>query len=229
MHLRSTVYSPSSNGAVERAVQTFKRGVRVFEGEERDIQGKLDRFLCKYRVVPHSTTGISPYEMMFGRRMKTIFDLLHPAQFTYSRVLDKQTKMKSNYNRTKPRKLSLRTGETVRIRNYGKGPKWIEATIQRKCGNVIYECTLPNGVLVKRHVDQIWPIKTETDEFIPVSTGDSNLVRRPDPITAAIPPEPLPQSLDSASEDFSGPSPMVVLPTHSRSGRRIKPPDRLNL
>ena len=31
----------------------------------------IHRYLMAYRSAPHKTTGLSPYEMMFGRKMKT--------------------------------------------------------------------------------------------------------------------------------------------------------------
>ena len=60
-HVKTAPYHPASNGIVERVVQTFKKM------KDGTIQTKLSRFLFKYRITPHSTTGISPSELMFGR------------------------------------------------------------------------------------------------------------------------------------------------------------------
>ena len=75
-HVKTPPYHPASNGMVERAVQTFKEGMKKMK--EGTIQTKLSRFLFKYRITPHSTTGQAPSELMFGRRLHTHFDNLHP-------------------------------------------------------------------------------------------------------------------------------------------------------
>ena len=41
---------------------------------------KLQRFLFSYRTLPHSTTGVSPGELLMGRRLKTALDFLKPCR-----------------------------------------------------------------------------------------------------------------------------------------------------
>lgn len=77
-------YHPSPNGLAERAVQTFKDTVSKLEGP---MEVRLSKFLFKYRVTPHTTTGRSPAELLMGRRLRTHLDLLHP---------DTSSKMESN-------------------------------------------------------------------------------------------------------------------------------------
>jgi len=38
----------------------------------------LSEFLLRYRTTPHSATGKSPAQQIFGREIKTRLDLLHP-------------------------------------------------------------------------------------------------------------------------------------------------------
>ena len=61
-HVTTAPYHPSSNGLVERAVQTVKRGLKCTEGNT--MQHKLSNFLFKYRIIPHTTTGVSPAELL---------------------------------------------------------------------------------------------------------------------------------------------------------------------
>ena len=56
-------YHPSSNGVVERAVQTLKGGLRKLK--DGSVTTKLSRFLFSYRSTPHGSTGVSPAELMF--------------------------------------------------------------------------------------------------------------------------------------------------------------------
>ena len=74
-HILSSPYHPASNGLAERAVQTFKSGVSKLQGP---IENRLLHFLFKYRITPQSTTGISPAELLMGRRLRSYLDLLHP-------------------------------------------------------------------------------------------------------------------------------------------------------
>ena len=42
------------------------------------IETKLSCFLFKYRLTPHSTTGISPAKLLLGRHPRSRLDILHP-------------------------------------------------------------------------------------------------------------------------------------------------------
>lgn len=59
----------------ERAVQIFKAAVNKLEGP---MEVRLSKFLFKYRVTPQTTTGLSPAQLLMGRRLRTHLDLLHP-------------------------------------------------------------------------------------------------------------------------------------------------------
>ena len=67
-HITVSPYHPSSNGLAERSVQTFKRAmVKIICGSVRE---RVCKFLTRYRCTPHSTTGLSPAELMFGRTLE---------------------------------------------------------------------------------------------------------------------------------------------------------------
>ena len=57
-HITSAPYHPSTNGLVERAVQTFKQGMK--KHGDGSVDTKLARFLLSYQITPQSTTGESP-------------------------------------------------------------------------------------------------------------------------------------------------------------------------
>ena len=75
-HVTSAPYHPASNGLAERAVQTFKDAMKKLSGGS--VQDRVNRFLFRYRVTPQSTTGHSPAELLFNRRIKCPLDLPHP-------------------------------------------------------------------------------------------------------------------------------------------------------
>ena len=50
--------------------QYWKR-VRIAHAEGRDWKSELDKFLIMYRNTPHTTTGVCPSQLLFGRKLRT--------------------------------------------------------------------------------------------------------------------------------------------------------------
>lgn len=74
-HIRVSPHHPSSNGLAERAVQVFKQGMKKATS---GIGDRVARLLFHYRMTPHTTTGLSPSEMLLGRKLRSRLDLLKP-------------------------------------------------------------------------------------------------------------------------------------------------------
>ena len=74
-HTTSSPYHPHTNGLAERAIQTFKLAMKKLKGP---IDLNLSQFLLTYRTTPHSTTGLSPAELLLNHKPRTLLDLLHP-------------------------------------------------------------------------------------------------------------------------------------------------------
>ena len=55
-----TVITPSSNGAVEQFIQTFKKAVKLGEHQRQPFDQYLSMFLLTYRSTAHSKTNMSP-------------------------------------------------------------------------------------------------------------------------------------------------------------------------
>ena len=60
-HLFTAPYHAHSNGLAERAVQTFKQGIKR-QGEKDSIQTRVSRFLCKYRLTHRNIPGRNVHE-----------------------------------------------------------------------------------------------------------------------------------------------------------------------
>ena len=72
----SAPYHPASNGLAERAVKSFKNGIKKMTAGS--LPQKLARFLFSDRITPQSTTGVSPSELLMIRKLKSVLDLLKP-------------------------------------------------------------------------------------------------------------------------------------------------------
>ena len=93
-HVRTPPYHPASNGLVERAVQSFTEGMkRIRDGS---INTRLARYFFKYRFTPHTSTGMSPAEMLYGRKLRTQLDLLVPS--VRKTVPNAQDRQKRNHD-----------------------------------------------------------------------------------------------------------------------------------
>ena len=150
-HICTAPYHPSSNGLAERAVQTFKQSLRQIPGSS--VREKLAKFLFKYRITPHSSTGVAPAELLMGRRLRSRLDLLKPDLVTT--VENSQLKQKLAHDNKQPFRV-FTEGEPVYVQDFtASKQKWIPGTIQRATGPVSYIVMLSDGSTVKRLVDNI--------------------------------------------------------------------------
>ena len=155
-HITSAPYHPASNGLAERAVRTVKDGLRkIVNGSLTD---RLSRYLLTYRITPHQTTGQSPSELMFGRRIRSALDLLKPD--LHSRVENQQDRMKKNHDQRSKERV-FKEGDPVLARNFGMGEKWIPGEVTAVTGPVSSQVRLEGSDRQwRRHVDHIRPRAT---------------------------------------------------------------------
>ncbi|KAK9710793.1 Integrase core domain [Popillia japonica] len=77
-HITSSPYHPKTNGLAERFVPTFKTRMLASKNNNPTSIQRLQNFIFNYRNTPHNTTHKSPNEMIFGHRLRTIFDNIKP-------------------------------------------------------------------------------------------------------------------------------------------------------
>ncbi|XP_066946102.1 uncharacterized protein [Macrobrachium rosenbergii] len=139
----SSAYHPQSQGVLERAHQTMKSLLGKYALESaKDWDENLDLLMFVIRSVPNESIGVSPFEMLFGRKardvlrvvkenligevevvtpvtvtkylqnMKDKFDKIH--KFAYDNLKVSQEKMEVNYNKkAKVRKFTV--GDNVLV------------------------------------------------------------------------------------------------------------------
>ena len=75
VHLTGATYHPATNGAAERLIQSFKQALRKSSLPPKEA---LQEFLMQYRRIPFAS-GLSPSELLNGRRIRTKIDTLVPS------------------------------------------------------------------------------------------------------------------------------------------------------
>ncbi|XP_056098696.1 uncharacterized protein K02A2.6-like [Rhinichthys klamathensis goyatoka] len=161
-HITSAPYHASSNGCAERAVQTFKAMMK--KAGEGSLATKVSRVLFSYRITPQSTTGLSPAEMLQGRKLRSTLDFIHPDR---RRRVERQQSFQKKHHDKQGSGRSFQEGDAVITRNFSHGPKWIPGFIIKMTGPVSYKVMLGGGNIVRRHVDQILASSEDKDWMVP--------------------------------------------------------------
>ena len=158
-HIRTAPYHPASNGHAEKAVQSAKNFLKKLPGNA-EIEKELANFLLTQRVIP--INGKAPCEYMNGRMLSTCLSKIQPSQTG------------ENHHNYSNDKNYFSSKQKVYIRNYARGPRWIEATVLHRKGYRNYVVELNNGQTTKRHCDQIRN-RVIHDEFPEIENIDLEL------------------------------------------------------
>ncbi|XP_058816277.1 uncharacterized protein K02A2.6-like [Topomyia yanbarensis] len=125
----------------------MKRALKkINKGEP--LQETLDVFLATYRATPCGVIGQkSPSEAMFGRQMRTTFDMLRPSS-SLTNTLESEKQQSGQFN----------VGDLVHAKLYKRNDWYWEAGKNiEKVGTVIYNVWL-NGLrhgLIRSHINQL--------------------------------------------------------------------------
>ena len=104
--------------------------------------------------MPHSSTGLSPAKLMWGRTLRSQLDLLLPdSSRKAQQALDRQKQ--SHDAHSTERQFNL--NDTVYARNYRTGPLWLPGCVVGLQGSAMYEICLSDSRVICRHVDQLRP------------------------------------------------------------------------
>ncbi len=75
--LRTSPYHPETNGAVERMHGTFKGILGKCVSDGVDWVGQVNFVLYVLRQMPHADSGFSPFDLVYGYRVRTPLDALY--------------------------------------------------------------------------------------------------------------------------------------------------------
>ena len=152
------------------------------------MKEKLAKFLIAYRNTHHSTTGVSPAQLLLGRPLRTRLDLVKP---NLNRKMVNQQHQQSirAANEKGRQRCQLEVGDSVMSRDYRGDLKWRPGLIVNKKGPLMYEVEVAPGIIWRRHIDQLKPTAVEVT--------DTDTVEVSQPKVASTPPAPIQLSTPS--------------------------------
>ena len=150
-HIRSSPHHSASNGLAEKAVQIFKQGLK--KHHSGNSQDRISKLLFHYRLTPHSTTGLSPAELLCRRKFTSRLDLLFP---NLSNRVKRKQELQELYHDNGTKYHKFEEGEAVFVKNFGNGELWIPGFIVRQFGPISYHVQLEGKDIIWRcHVDHV--------------------------------------------------------------------------
>ncbi|MCW4347301.1 MAG: RNase H-like domain-containing protein, partial [Candidatus Thiodiazotropha endolucinida] len=179
---RTTPYHPEGNGQVERFNRTMHNLLRTLSPDQKKRwPDHLSELVYVYNITPHSSTGLSPYFMMYGRNPKMPLDHLlgqttqeppiegwvvdHKNRlehaFTHARaVLRKNAERRKKHYNEAAKAAPIPVGNTVLIKSHPTGRN----KIQDLWSPVTYKVVdkLQDNVYVIQMVDDVGALKTVT-------------------------------------------------------------------
>ncbi len=204
---RSSPYYPKGNSIVERLFGTVKDMLSTtMKSRKRNWVEILPSIEMALRCTIHKSTNFSPYEVIFGRKMKTPFTNVAGKQgkngtmpifvqglkvnldFVQKKILEAK-KEKIEINKTKPymigRKVMVKILPEVRGINYPRyeGPY----TIVGRKGDWGYVLEDKNGNRVERNIHHLKPIRSKkTSTRVLTSVESASHERNCEPLRQSI-------------------------------------------
>ena len=154
-HTTSSPRYPQSNGLVERMVQTIKNIIKKTTASKGDV----NLALLAYRTTPHEATGVSPAQLLMGRKLRTTL----PSLPTYlqpelvTRDCQSKSTQESDYNRRRAvRSLpELRPGDHVLVWDANHKEWKKQGRVQMKVKERSYRVILQSGGIIRRNRHQL--------------------------------------------------------------------------
>uniref|UniRef100_A0A673AT44 Integrase catalytic domain-containing protein n=1 Tax=Sphaeramia orbicularis TaxID=375764 RepID=A0A673AT44_9TELE len=205
-HVTSSPLYPQSNVKAEKGVHIVKRLLK----KARDSKADPYLALLSYRASPLEH-GKSPAELLMGRQLRTTLPYITTKK--HKQVKDKmkqlQKRQKVNYDKSSKSLKPLAPNDTVRVEDANIWTK--KATVLEEVNPRSYNVKTEDGLILRRNRRSL----LRTQETMRSQDGQCE---DKDNKT----PEPTSPAKDSVEQSDQPP----VL---RRSGRTVKPPDRLNL
>ena len=152
---RTTAYHPSGNGEVERANRSIIQMLRAFVESRNNWEEYLPLILYAYRTSVNSSTGLSPYFLMYGREPNE----LSPYDNRNSRSLDMNP---DTYHELVRKKLAeAREYVEAKMTQHLRVPNTIGIENPFSIGQPVWLSSITNGVADKlnKRWDGDWSVR----------------------------------------------------------------------
>ena len=155
-HFKSSLYHPQANELVERMNRVVGECIKWAVAGNHDIVRSLRTMLWFYRTTPHSSTKISPFELLRGRKagtryrpvwmgkwLKMCSNVEQLMEIARMNVSEAQVKQKRNFDsRNRVKENALKVGDVIRIKlarcvQKGKSKFGRPVKIEKMCGNAV--------------------------------------------------------------------------------------------
>ena len=143
-----TSFWPQANGEVERQNRHLLKVMKIVKVGGRHLQGELNKYLMADRITPHSRNGVSPAELLYGRKVRTKVPQLSQINRNGNQeVQDRDREMKQKCKdyadeRRNARDSDIQTGDRVLLQQqkHDKLTTRYEAvpySVVQRCGNQV--------------------------------------------------------------------------------------------
>ena len=165
LHSNTTPLWPQANGEVEKQNRTLLKAIKIANAEGKNMKRELNKFLMAYNSTPHQTTGVSPAELLFGRKIRTKLPELSS--------LDKK-EISDNYSFNHKSVPEYRKDESVRERDAERKMVGKEYADERRNAS---ESSVKVGdeVLVKQKKSNKLSMNFEKDPYVVLDKHGSQL------------------------------------------------------
>lgn len=239
---------PEANGEVERQNRSIMKRVRIAYSEGLDYKSEVRKYLVSYRNTPHSITGKSPAEMLFGRKIRTKLPQIQDIHNDEIECRDHDSELKHSMVESRNRGREPHTtkvGDMVLLRR--ENPSKIQTTFHHNPFKVI-QVSGPmlalesgEGRIFRRNISHTRPYLPPSDAVVGAENSEemSRVDERTTPEAVADPPPLSAPARTTAAEETETPE-LMTLPqprsidddsvpeiTARRSNRQSRPPSYL--
>jgi hypothetical protein len=138
--LRTTSYHPQGNGLVERLNRTIKRMLTMYVNDNHNNWDVfLQQNISAYNNTPQSSTKISPYELIFGKKPRTLLDQVGSGNAAEANAMRNPSDYLSEIMRNKQKLVEIANENLQRARRIQQKyyNKWINSSSHYKVGDLI--------------------------------------------------------------------------------------------